>query len=102
MRRNTDGSAAPGPPSPALGRRCPDRVGPLRAELGAVRALEPEGRAGEADRRELEPEAHALERDSLFRGVSGRRNLPLDPAVPEAPGPEDPGDPVEELHGLPP
>src|SRR5256886_2872461 len=61
-----------------------DGMRSLRVELGAVRSLQAQDRSGEADRRELEPEAHALERNLVLRGESGRRDLALDPAVSEA------------------
>src|SRR5438552_111406 len=61
----------------------------LRIEFGTVRSLQVQHRAGEADRRELEAEAHTLEGDFVLCGESGRRDLPFDPAVSEAAGHQD-------------
>src|SRR3990172_747498 len=67
----------------------------LRIELRAVRALEAEHMAGEFDRRELEPEAHPLERDLLLPRVLDRFDLSLNPAIAEPSGDQDPIDALE-------
>src|SRR5438132_13040445 len=61
----------------------------LRIEFGTVRSFQAQHRPGEADRRELEPKAYALEGDLVLRGESGRGDLSLDPAVSEAAGHQD-------------
>src|SRR5437773_1803638 len=77
-----------------------DRMRGLRIELGTVRAFQAQGRPRESDRGQLESEAHALERDLVLGCEAGRRDFPLDPAVPETSRDQDAIGVLEGLRAL--